>query len=108
MGRIGLTVGYVYYGFLIFTYLIYLMSLCCPSRPSGRYCVAWAHKMLLWMTFWALLLDNVLYLVNEKYYCPEVPYFNQQPPDALQDMGARLLRRQSVEPSQSFDLNSGF
>ena len=73
VGRIGLTVSYVYYGFLILTYFLYFMSLCCPSRSSPKYCVAFSHKMLYWMTFFALLFDNVLYFVNEKYYCPEVP-----------------------------------
>ena len=77
VGRIGLTVGYVYYSFLIFTYFMYLMSLCCKGSASGRHCVAWSHRTLLWMTLFALFLDNVLYFVNDKYYCPEVPYYNQ-------------------------------
>lgn len=96
VGRIGLTVCYVYYGFLILTYLIYFMSLCCPTRSSPKYCVALAHRMLLFMTFTALLLDNILFLVNDKYYCPEVPYYGQQPPDFIADLGIkRSLRGKS-------------
>ena len=96
IGRIGLTVGYVYYAFLIFTYLIYFFSLCCPTRSSPKFCVAWCHKLLLWMVFWALLFDNILYFVNDKYYCPEVPYGSQQPPDAIKDLGfARVLRHRA-------------
>ena len=111
VGRIGLTVCYVYYSMLIFTYLMYFFSLCCPTRSAPKYCVSFAHKMLLWMTFWALLLDNVLYLVNDKYYCPEVPYYGQQPPDVMDDMGfKRLLRKgdQMMDYSSTpntFDLN---
>jgi len=94
VGRVGLTVCYVYYSMLIFTYLMYLFASCCPSRQSPKYCVAFSHKMLLWLTFWALLLDNVLYLVNDKYYCPEVPYYGQQPPNVLDDMGfKRALKK---------------
>jgi hypothetical protein len=94
IGRVGLTVSYVYYSMLIFTYLIYLLSLCCPTRSNPKFCVAYVHRMLLWMTFFALMFDNVLYFVNDKYYCPEVPYYGQQPPDVMDDMGisTRLLK----------------
>ena len=108
VGRIGLTVSYVYYTFLILTYLIYFMSLCCPTRSTPKYCVAFAHKMLLWMTFWALLVDNVLYLINDKYYCPEVPYYGQQPPDVMDDMGFKRVLRGSNFDAPSYDLNAGY
>lgn len=101
VGRVGLTVSYVYYTFLILTYLIYFMSLCCPTRSTPKYCVAFAHKMLLWMTFWALLVDNFLYLINEKYYCPEVPYYGQQPPDVMDDIGFKRALN-------GYDLNSSY
>jgi hypothetical protein len=108
IGRVGLTVSYVYYGCLIFVYLLYFLSWCCPTRSSPKYCVSFAHKMLLWMTFWALLLDNVLFFVNDKYYCPEVPGYREQPPDAIQDMGFdRVLRRSSPRPEfSSYDLSA--
>jgi hypothetical protein len=57
--------------------------------------------MLLWMTFWALLVDNVLYLINEKYYCPEVPYYGQQPPDVMDDIGFKRTLN-------GYDLNSSY
>jgi hypothetical protein len=33
---------------------------------------------MLWLTFFALFADNILYLVNEKYYCPEVNELSQR------------------------------
>jgi len=72
VGRIGLTVSYVYFAFLCLTFTMYFFSLCCRKRTSMKYCVVFSHKMLLWMTFLALFADNILYIANDKYYCPEV------------------------------------
>ena len=80
VGRIGLTVSYVYFSFLCLTFFIYIISLCCRRRTSLKYCVVFSHKMLLWMTFLALFADNILYLANDKYYCPEVSQYSGEQP----------------------------